>query len=221
MGNCCCCGFWGLDTDVELTYLPEPAAPADWQGEGAPWLKEKKQGPKGSWEPFAGNIPEKTNVSWSRPCNAPAEVAFSCFIRDHADGGKFMTIKKGVEGTSLFPGMLDGAVVAFENLNYKLVSASKDHPMNFTYRVFKTEVPAFNGLTAVISFIPEPNDAEKCSMVFNGKFDNNAPCAVLSFVTCNIVLGPIVKVAEKEWKDKSYAKHYEGPPIDSAKATMK
>lgn len=220
MGNCCCCGFWGIDTDVELTYLPVPPCPPDWQGEGAPWKKEKVLGPKGEWEPFAGQIPEKTNVAWSRPCNAPAEVAFSLFTRDAAKGGKFHMIKKGIDGTSVFPGMPDGSVVAFEAVNYELVSASKEHPTNFTYRVFETTIPAFKGVTGCITFIPDPKDAEKCSMIFNGKFDNNAPCAVISFVTYNLVLGPITKAIEREWADKSYAANYDGPAIDSAKAVM-
>ena len=218
MGNCCCCGYWGVDTDIEVPILPVPECPADWQGKGAPWKKEPVTGPVGKWEDFAGVIPDAVNVAWAKPCNAPAEVAFATLIRDPSKGGKYTTIKAGEEGSGVFPSMQNGAVVCFENLNYQVMSISKDDPYSFSYRVFETQVPAFKGVTASISFIPNPDDSDKCTMVFNGKFDNNAPCAVISFITKNVVLGPLTSEAEKMWTTKEYTKFYDGPAINSPNA---
>lgn len=198
----------------DLEVLPLPKPPADWNG------RDGTHTPIGTYEPFAGTIPEKYNVKWDRPVDAPASVAFGWFTRPKSEGGLLAYYFKGEEGTGVHEYIQNGAIVMFgNNVNYEVVSISKDKPHNFTYRVFSTTIPAFTGLTAAIEWIPDANDPAKCTMVFQGQFDNNVPCGVLSFVTKNVVIGVHAADIEASYKSGEWKKWYKGPPIEGLPAT--
>lgn len=109
-----------------------------------------------------------------------------------------MELQSVGDGNSPWPVMSNGVHLFAFDVNDEIMSWDKSNPYAFTYRVIKTKVPIFRGVTGAIEIFDGPTPSESV-FTFVGCFDNVVPAGITKIILRYFVMGPACKRAATEY----------------------
>lgn len=141
--------------------------------------------------------------------NAPPHVVFDNLTRLKEDGGAFVLTENG-DGKSPWPVMSDGVRIFAFGVNDDIFSFDPNSPYKFTYRIITSKLPILFGVCATLEVARGPTE-DSSVFIDYGIVDSLIPNCILSAFFRKVIWGPILKRAEKEFKNGTWEKKYRGP----------